>query len=145
MLCDLYEKLSLTQSVIFVNTRRSAVMLAEAMNQDGHTVSCIHSEMEQSDRELVLREFTSGASRVLIATDLLARGIDVQQISAVMNYDLPRDKANYIHRIGRGGRFGRKAVAINLITQYDAAMVGEIERYYATEIQEMPDNVEDFI
>jgi superfamily II DNA/RNA helicase len=62
-----------------------------------------------------------------------------------MNYDLPRDKANYIHRIGRGGRFGRKAVAINLITQWDAPVVAEIERYYATEIREMPDNVEDFM
>jgi translation initiation factor 4A len=145
VLSDLYEKLSLTQSVIFVNTRRTANMLTEELNRDGHTVSCIHSEMEQSDREVVLREFTSGASRVLVATDLLARGIDVQQISAVMNYDLPRDKANYIHRIGRGGRFGRKSVAINLITEYDAGMLGEIERYYATEVREMPDNIQDFM
>jgi len=145
VLSDLYEKLSLTQTVIFVNYRRTAMALAEDMNRDGHTVSAIHSDMEQRERETVLQEFVNGASRVLIATDILARGIDVQQVSAVMNFDLPRDKANYIHRIGRGGRFGRKAVAINLITQRDASMIGEIEQYYSTEIREMPADIEQYM
>ena len=84
--------------------------------------------MEQSQRELILKEFRSGSTRVLITTDLLARGIDVQQVSLVINYDLPTNKESYIHRIGRGGRFGRKGVAINFVTTGDIRMMREIER-----------------
>jgi len=92
-----------------------------------------------------MKEFRSGSSRVLIATDLLARGIDVQQVSLVINYDLPASKENYIHRIGRGGRFGRKGVAINFVTEADVAAMREIERFYNTQIDEMPMNVADLI
>jgi translation initiation factor 4A len=77
----------------------------------------------------------------LIATDLLARGIDVQQVSLVINYDLPANRENYIHRIGRGGRFGRKGVAINFVTADDVRMMREIEQFYSTQIEEMPMNV----
>src|SRR5260370_40718576 len=84
--------------------------------------------MEQKQREVLMKEFRSGSSRVLITTDLLARGIDVQQVSLVINYDLPTNKENYIHRIGRGGRFGRKGVAINFVTTDDVRMLREIER-----------------
>ena len=94
--------------------------------------------MSQPDRQSVMKEFRSGASRVLITTDLLARGIDVQQVSMVINYDLPSSKENYIHRIGRGGRFGRKGVAINFITSEDLAAHREIEKFYNTQIDEMP-------
>jgi translation initiation factor 4A len=93
--------------------------------------------MEQSAREVIMKEFRSGSSRVLIATDLLARGIDVQQVSLVINYDLPTSKENYVHRIGRGGRFGRKGVAINFVTAEDVKMLREIEQFYNTEILEM--------
>lgn len=75
-----------------------------------------------------MKEFRSGSSRVLITTDLLARGIDVQQVSLVINYDLPTNRENYIHRIGRGGRFGRKGVAINFVTTEDVRMLRDIER-----------------
>ena len=75
-----------------------------------------------------MKEFRSGSSRVLITTDLLARGIDVQQVSLVINYDLPTNRENYIHRIGRGGRFGRKGVAINFVTTDDVRMLRDIER-----------------
>jgi translation initiation factor 4A len=88
-----------------------------------------------------MKEFRSGSSRVLIATDLLARGIDVQQVSLVINYDLPANRENYIHRIGRGGRFGRKGVAINFVTAEDVRMMREIEQFYSTQIEEMPMNV----
>lgn len=84
--------------------------------------------MEQKQREVLMKEFRSGSSRVLITTDLLARGIDVQQVSLVINYDLPTNRENYIHRIGRGGRFGRKGVAINFVTTEDVRMLREIER-----------------
>jgi translation initiation factor 4A len=94
--------------------------------------------MDQADRAKVMKEFRLGASRVLITTDLLARGIDVQQVSLVINYDLPSNKENYIHRIGRGGRFGRKGVSINFITAEDIPMQREIEKFYNTHIDEMP-------
>ena len=94
--------------------------------------------MSQQDRASVMKEFRSGASRVLITTDLLARGIDVQQVSLVINYDLPTNRENYIHRIGRGGRFGRKGVSINFITTDDLPMHREIEKFYNTQIDEMP-------
>ena len=145
VLLDLYETLTLTQSIIFVNSRRKALWLAEAMNAEEHTVSCIHGEMQQSERDITLREFVAGASRVLIATDILARGIDVQQVSAVMNFELPNDRANYVHRIGRGGRFGRRSVAINLVTEQDKHMLQDIERFWSTEVLEMPSNVADFM
>lgn len=86
--------------------------------------------MEQKQREVLMKEFRSGSSRVLITTDLLARGIDVQQVSLVINYDLPTNRENYIHRIGRGGRFGRKGVAINFVTTEDVRMLRDIERSY---------------
>ena len=95
--------------------------------------------------DVIMKEFRSGSSRVLIATDLLARGIDVQQVSLVINYDLPANRENYIHRIGRGGRFGRKGVAINFVTADDVRMLREIEQFYSTQIEEMPMNVADLI
>jgi translation initiation factor 4A len=101
--------------------------------------------MEQADRAKVMKEFRSGASRVLITTDLLARGIDVQQVSLVINYDLPTNKENYIHRIGRGGRFGRKGVSINFITAEDLPMHREIEKFYNTQIDEMPMDIASLI
>merc|ERR1712054_272453 len=102
-LCDLYETLTITQAMIFVNTRRKVEWLTEKMHARDFTCSAIHADLDQKERELIMREFRSGASRVLITTDVLARGIDVQQVSLVINYDLPTNRENYIHRIGRGG------------------------------------------
>jgi len=108
-------------------------------------VSSMHGDMDQKERDLIMREFRSGSTRVLITTDLLARGIHVQQVSLVINYDLPTNRENYIHRIGRSGRFGRKGVAINFITQGDYKYLKDIEEFYHTEIKEMPSNVADLI
>jgi translation initiation factor 4A len=144
-LCDLYETLTITQAIIYSNTRRKVDWLTEQMRKRDFTVSATHGEMEMRERELIMKEFRSGATRVLITTDLLARGIDVQQVSLVINYDLPTNRENYIHRIGRSGRFGRKGVAINFITAADAKYMKDIEQFYNTQIEEMPMNVADLI
>jgi len=144
-LCDLYETVTITQAVIFCNTRRKVDWLTEKLHQREFTVSAMHGDMEQAQRDVIMKEFRSGSSRVLITTDLLARGIDVQQVSLVINYDLPTNRENYIHRIGRGGRFGRKGVAINFVTNDDVRMLRDIEQFYNTQVDEMPMNVADLI
>lgn len=144
-LCDLYETLTITQAIIYCNTRRKVDWLTDKMQQHDFTVSSMHGDMTAHDRELVMKQFRSGSSRVLITTDLLARGIDVQQVSLVINYDLPGNRENYIHRIGRSGRFGRKGVAINLITVEDTQAIRELESVYDTKIEEMPKNVKDLM
>jgi len=144
-LCDLYETLTITQAIIYCNTRRKVDFLADQMTKRDFTVSTMHAELDQKERDLIMREFRSGSSRVLISTDLLARGIDVQQVSLVINYDLPQNMENYLHRIGRSGRFGRKGVAINFVTNNDVRAMKEIERYYHTQIEEMPMDIADMI
>lgn len=144
-LIDLYQTLTITQSIIYVNSRRKADEVANEMRASDFTVSKMHGEMSQKDREVIMHEFRSGSTRVLITTDLLARGIDVQQVSLVINYDLPGSLENYIHRIGRSGRFGRKGVAINFVTQADIPRLGEIEQHYHTQIDEMPLRVDELI
>jgi len=144
-LCDLYETLTITQAIIYCNTRRKVDWLQEHMVKRDFTVSCMHGDMDQRERDIIMREFRSGSSRVLITTDLLARGIDVQQVSLVINFDLPTNRENYIHRIGRSGRFGRKGVAINFLTEGDIRYLRDIEQFYTTEILEMPMNVADLI
>jgi translation initiation factor 4A len=144
-LCDLYETLTITQAIIYCNTRRKVDMLSQKMTERNFTVSCMHGDMDQKQRDLIMMEFRSGSSRVLITTDLLARGIDVQSVSLVINYDLPTLRENYIHRIGRSGRFGRKGVAINFLTGDDVRTLRDIEQFYSTQIEEMPMNVADLI
>merc|ERR1712096_327950 len=144
-LCDLYETMTITQAVIFLNTRRKVDWLKEKLGEKDFTVSSMHGDMDQQERDLIMKEFRTGSSRVLITTDLLARGIDVQQVSLVINYDLPNNRENYIHRIGRGGRFGRKGVAINFVTQDDVRILKDIETFYNTTIEAMPMNVADLI
>lgn len=148
ILFDLYQRLHLNQTIIFVNSRRKAMWLADEMDHEDHTVSVIHGEMTQAERDQTLREFINGASRVLVATDIVARGIDVQTVSVVINFDLCNDRANYMHRIGRGGRFGRKSIAVNLLTSLDRRDVANIrglEEYYNIIIDEMPQDVLQYI
>jgi len=144
-LCELYETLTITQAVIFVNTRRKVDWLTDRLRARDFIVSCMHGDMEQKERNVIMSEFRTGSSRVLITTDLLARGIDVQQVSLVINYDLPNQRETYIHRIGRSGRFGRKGVAINFVTNDDSRVLRDIEQYYQTRIEELPDYVADLI
>lgn len=112
--------------------------LSEKLAQHKFVVSCITGDMEMADRVNVMKEFRSGSSRILISTDLLGRGIDVQQVNLVINYDLPNDTAQYIHRVGRTGRFGRKGVAINFVTVGDAQFLANLRQYYNTQIEELP-------
>ena len=115
------------------------------MRENDFTVSAMHGDMEQSERDGIMDEFRQGHSRVLITTDLLARGIDIQQVSLVLNYDIPNNRENYIHRIGRSGRFGRKGVAINFVTPDDAEYMRDIEQYYNTEIKSLPSDLNDYL
>lgn len=144
-LCDIYEKLSITQSIIYCNTKRKVEWLTAEMRARDFTVAAIHGEMDQEERDRIMKEFIAGSSRVLITTDLLARGIDVQQVSVVINYDLPPNRENYIHRIGRSGRYGRRGLAINFLLRYDMKYMRDIESFYSTQINEMPSNFEDLI
>jgi len=143
-LCDLYDSINITQAVIFCNSKRKVDWLTDKLTARDFTVSSTHGDLSQNDRAMIMNEFRTGSSRVLITTDLLARGIDVQQVSLVINYDLPHNLENYLHRIGRGGRFGRKGVAINFVTAQDFRLLKEIEEFYDTQIEEMPANVFDF-
>merc|ERR1712010_144776 len=118
-LCDLYDTLTITQAVIFCNTKRKVDWLTAKMREANFTVSAMHGDMRQVERDAIMKEFRAGGSRVLIATDVWGRGIDVQQVSLVINYDLPNNRELYIHRIGRSGRFGRKGVAINFVKNDD--------------------------
>ncbi|GER30265.1 ATP-dependent RNA helicase FAL1 [Striga asiatica] len=144
-LCDLYDTLTITQAVIFCNTKRKVDWLTAKMRENNFTVSSMHGDMPQKERDAIMDEFRSGQTRVLITTDVWARGIDVQQVSLVINYDLPNNRELYIHRIGRSGRFGRKGVAINFVKSDDIKILRDIEQYYSTQIDEMPMNVADLI
>ncbi|GFH05600.1 ATP-dependent RNA helicase, partial [Haematococcus lacustris] len=174
-LCDLYDTLTITQAVIFCNTKRKVRpwvwcelralgwqcsstycaarlddvlqvdWLTEKMLQSNFTVASMHGDMVQKERDAIMGEFRSGAARVLITTDVWARGLDVQQVSLVINYDLPNNRELYIHRIGRSGRFGRKGVAINFVRNDDIRILRDIEQYYSTQIDEMPMNVAELI
>eukprot|EP00299_Pterocystis_sp_00344_P003512 c14276_g1_i1.p1 GENE.c14276_g1_i1~~c14276_g1_i1.p1 ORF type:complete len:412 (+),score=106.61 c14276_g1_i1:51-1238(+) len=144
-LCDLYETLTITQAVIFCNTKKKVDWLTEKMRSNNFTVSSMHGDMPQKERDAIMVEFRDGNSRVLITTDVWARGIDVQQVSLVINYDLPNNRELYIHRIGRSGRFGRKGVAINFVKNDDLRILRDIEQYYSTQIDEMPMNVAELI
>ncbi len=117
----------------------------DRLMKDNFPVAYIHGELSAKERKQVMEEFKSGHSRILLSTDLLSRGIDVQQLSLVINFDLPKSKETYIHRIGRSGRYGRKGVAINLVTDRDISYMKEIEEFYDTEIKEMPQNLEDYL
>jgi len=143
--CDLFDSVSVSQCVIFCNTRRKADWLADKMTLRQFPVACLHSDMEASARSSLMADFWGGRSRVLVTTDLLARGIDVSGVSAVINYDVPRNMESYLHRIGRGGRFGKKGVAINMVTDDEVRTVREIEQFYDTAMEELPSNFGDFL
>ena len=141
VLCDLYQHLNINQALIYVNKRPRAEWLAEKMNAQGFPISFIHGEMDVEERRKRMTDFRKGGIRIMISTDLLARGIDVQQVSLVINFELPVQRENYIHRIGRSGRFGRKGCAINLLSPEDSRMMEEIERHYSTKVELLPNDL----
>jgi superfamily II DNA/RNA helicase len=144
-LCDLYSTIAITQCIIYCNTRKKVYNLANKLRENDFTVSCIYGDMLQTDRNRVMESFRTGETRILITTDILARGIDVQQVSLVINYDVPNEVETYIHRIGRSGRMGRKGTAITFCTDYDIEKMKFIEQFYNTKIFALPVNVADII
>ena len=137
---DLYCKFSIAQSIIYVNSIDKAVWLAQNLTEKNYTVGLIHSKLDSTDRLEVMRLFRAGKTRVLISTDLTSRGIDVQQVGVVINYDIPDNPETYLHRIGRSGRFNKRGVAISLIgNKQDRFNLKDIESYYRIKIYEMPE------
>lgn len=137
---DLYGRISMSQCIIYCNSVKKVADLHEAMIADGYPACCIHSNMDKDERVESYNNFKSGKFRVLISSNVTARGIDIQQVSTVINFDIPRDVYTYLHRIGRSGRWGRKGVGINFVTKRDFRNLKEIESYYHTIIQELPEN-----
>lgn len=135
---DLFEHISVSQCIIYCNSITRVSDLYEALQKDNFPVCCIHSGMDKEDRKKSYDDFVKGGTRVLISSNLTARGIDVQQVSTVINFDIPKDIHTYIHRIGRSGRWGRKGMGINFITRRDIKKIKEIEEYYDTQIEELP-------
>jgi translation initiation factor 4A len=138
VLLQIYRGIEIAQAIIYCNSKRSVDFVSEELKKKGHMVSSIHGDLKQFERDQVMRDFRNGATRVLITTDLLARGIDVYQVSLVINYELPREKETYIHRIGRSGRFGRKGNAINFVTPAEKDELDNIQKYYNTTIEALP-------
>jgi len=135
---DLYSSISMSQCIIYCNSVRRVADLYDAMVQEGYPVCCLHSNMDRDARAESYNNFKKGKYRVLISSNVTARGIDIQQVSTVINFDIPKDINTYLHRIGRSGRWGRKGVGINFITRRDYRRIKEIEQFYATNISELP-------
>jgi len=145
VLKDLYDTINVSQCIIYINSKNKLMDIYTKLTNENFPVSYIHGELSSADRKEVMENFRSGHSRILLSTDLLSRGIDVQQLSLVINFDLPKTKETYIHRIGRSGRYGRKGVSINLVTDRDMRYMEEIESFYDTKISEMPQNIQDYL
>ena len=140
VLKDLFSYISLSQCIIYCNSVRRVSDLYQSMIADGFSVCCIHSSMDRVERDREFQEFRSGKYRVLISSNVTARGIDIQQVSTVINFDIPKDEHTYLHRIGRSGRWGRKGMAINFVTKFDIQNMKRIEEYYKINIEELPAN-----
>ena len=131
---DLFDGLTISQAIIYCNSTRRVDDLEEAMVQDEFPVKKIHGKMDEAERKSVHKDFKAGGCRVLVTSDLFARGIDVQQVSVVINFDVPKSEHTYLHRIGRSGRWGRKGIAINFVTRHDGSKLKQFEEYYNTQI-----------
>ena len=162
-LIDLYSSISIYQMMIYCNSKRGVEFLKRELDHERVPCEAIHGQMTTNERNDIMKRFRSGDVRVLITTDLLCRGIDVQQVSLVINYDFPHEIESYIHRIGRGGRFGRKGYAINFVVNdkgdrndrynrnndrrdrrqrnNDMQNFKQVVEYYETQIDPMPEDV----
>jgi superfamily II DNA/RNA helicase len=140
-ICDLYKHLNITQAVIFCNKRQKAEMLSEKMSAQGYPITCLHGELEKTERARRMDQFIKGQTRVLIATDIISRGIDVQQLSLVINYELPTNRESYVHRIGRAGRYGRKGTTINLLLPEEEGSMKDICDHYGMALEALPNDL----
>jgi translation initiation factor 4A len=138
---DIFNIISMSQCIIYCNSIKRVMDLTDAMINDGFPVCCIHSNMDKLKRDEAYSDFKAGKHRVLISSNVTSRGIDVQQVRTVLNFDLPKCVFNYLHRIGRSGRWGRKGTAINFVTRWDIKTMKDIEKHYQTVIEELPSNI----
>lgn len=145
VLTDIYNTINIAQCIIYINSKNKLNSVYQTLVEDNFPVGMIHGNLMTNEREKIMNQFRSGEIRILLSTDLLSRGIDVQQLSLVINFDLPIQKETYIHRIGRSGRYGRKGVAINFITDRDLQDLQELQTFYNTQIEEMPQNIGEII
>lgn len=145
VLKDLFSSISVTQCIIYCNSVNRVSDLHKAMADEGFSVGCIHSSQDRTARAEEFAKFRSGAYRVLISSNVTARGIDVQKVSTVINFDMPKDPHTYLHRIGRSGRWGRKGMAINFVTRHDIFITKKLESYYKINIDELPSSFADNI
>mgnify|MGYP001210086078 CR=1 FL=1 len=145
ILKDLYETINISQCIIYINSKNKLMDVYRDLTNDNFPVSYIHGELNSHERKNTMADFKSGKTRILLSTDLLSRGIDIQQLSLVINFDLPKSKETYIHRIGRSGRYGRKGVAINLVGDRDLQQLHTIMEFYDTKIEVMPQNIQELI
>ena len=145
VIADLYDIINVGQCIIYINNKSKIIEINDRLLKDNFPVSYITGDRNTEERKRIMEDFRSGQIRILLSTDLLSRGIDIQQLSLVINYDLPKEKEVYIHRIGRSGRYGRKGVAINLITEREVEDLKYIESFYDTKINEMPENIGDYL
>jgi len=142
VLMDIYSRVTIYQLIIYCNQKKQADILTRKLVNNDLPAVCLHGKMDPVQRSDIMQQFRTGAVRVLITTDVLARGIDVQQVGLVINFDFPHNIATYLHRIGRSGRFGRKGCAINFVTRHDYGNVRDTEAYYHTMFHELPSNIE---
>lgn len=141
LLMQLLSKLTISQCIIYCNSIGRVKQLYDAMQRDGYSVCCIHRDMAKSEREKAFQTLRSGVCRFMISSNITARGIDVQQINLVINFDITRDVHTYLHRIGRSGRWGRKGTAINFLTRFDMRTKDDLENYYRTVIRALPEDL----
>ena len=142
---DIYSQISISQSIIYCNSVNRTMILYEELKSESFPVAFIHSTMDKSERSTIFNSFKSGKYRVLISTDITSRGIDIQQVGVVINFDIPVCKYTYLHRIGRSGRWGRKGIAINFVVNRDTYLMKDIESYYKCNIEELPSNFSSYI
>ena len=147
-LLDLYSLVSTSQAIIFCNSVEKVDWLKENLEKNNFVITCIHGKMNQKEREMIVKEFRDGKTRILLTTDLLSRGIDIPLVNLVINYDLPINKENYIHRIGRCGRFNKKGVSITMVKMEDPSDVklfNKLKYHYKINIQELPENIQKYL
>lgn len=145
VLTDIYNTINIAQCIIYINSKNKLNQVYQTLLEDNFPVGMIHGNLMTNERTDIMDKFRQGEIRILLSTDLLSRGIDIQQLSLVINFDLPIQKETYIHRIGRSGRYGRKGVAINFVTERDLQDLEELKQFYNTKIEEMPQNIGDII
>jgi len=140
-LIDIYNLVNISQCIIYINYKNKLMNIYDELIKNNYPVDYIHGEITKDERERKLLDFKNGKTRMLLSTDLLSRGIDVQQLNLVINFDLPRSKETYVHRIGRSGRYGRKGVAINLVNNREVQVIKDLEEHYHIQINDLPQNV----